>query len=436
MEDVTKVNNVKTKQQSRFDLRLLLSVVLLSTMVFFRDLGYISFTPIHFIMAVVLICIALPYNSLKAFYFFYFSMGASIHGVALIPILTALILKSKKYNSYQIIFPVIILSFELLHLLSYSFSVEFSLYIVYGLYITLFFFLLFDDNVNDFDVKNEMKYYILGVTVTSIVIFIHSYKFFGFQDIISQNIRVGADFEDYDTENEMVTILNPNQLALYGLTALSLLIYVKDIFCNKMLKTILIITLVVSGILTGSRTWIILMAVVLALYFIFSKVRGKLSFAIIMITLLFVTFRFSDFGEIIYSRYESRFEDSGMSTAGDRTVLFKEYNKWLINNPHRIFYGAGAEYYNEVCKIHNSTHNSIQQIVVCYGIIGLLLFIVCMFVYHKMFPKRNHTLFLYYIPFFICFLFSQAGQFLSPAYMMFPFVAAALPLKLAPNIKD
>lgn len=426
-------NSAITIRKSDFDLRLFVSVVVLSIMVFSRDLGYIGFSPIHFVLAVTVISIALPCSSLKAFYFFYFPFGTSIHGVALIPILIALISKSKKYNSYQLFFPVIILSFELMHLLSYDFGVDFNKYVIYVLNITMFFFILYDDNINDYDLKNEMRFYILGVAVASVIIMIHSYKFYGFQDILLQNVRVGADLDDYEADDEMVTLLNPNQLAFYSITAFSLLLFVKDVFCNKLLKFVLIIIIIISGILTGSRTWIILMAVVLMLYFGLSEIKGKLSFALVLIALLFVTSRYGDFGEMIYSRYEHRFEEENFSTGGHRTVIFKDYNQWLRNNPGRIIYGAGALYYNNIAHLQFSTHNSSQQIIVCYGIIGLLIFASCFIVYHKRYAIRYKHKLGYYVPFIICFIFSQTGQFLSPACMMFPFVATALPLKLTTN---
>ena len=422
------------QQHTKIDVRLVISVAALSLMVFFRDMGYVAFAPLHFVAVVTLISLVLPYSSLRSFFFFYITVGISVYGLALFPLMLALILKNKKLNVLQIVFPIIILLFELFHLASYQFKVDMNRYIIYSFYIILFFYVLFDDNLDDVDVKNGIKYYVLGTAVASLIILSHAIVNYGFQDIFFETYRMGADFDDYDAENDMVTTMNPNQLAFYSVTAFSLLLYIKDIFRNRLSKIILIIVLVFAGIMSGSRTWIIIMAIVLVMYFLFSGMKGKFSFVLVTAILFVLALHFNTYTEAIYSRFEGRFEESNLSTAGHRTEIIREYNQWLVNNPERMVYGAGTLYYTKICKIYYSTHNSIQQIIVCYGMLGLLIFTVCIFVYHKRYTRRNQARFWYCIPFIICFIFSQAGQFLSPACMMLPFVATSLPLKLKKEV--
>lgn len=417
------------QQNQQVDIKLVVSIVVLSLMVLIRDLGYFAFTPIYFISVVSIISLILPYRSLISFFFFYITVGISVHGIALIPLVLALILKNKKINIFQITFTIIILLYELLHFASYTFSTDFNLYIIYALYIILFFFILFDDNLND-NAKDGMRYYILGTVVASLIIFAHSIIVFGFQDMMFESFRMGASFEDYDIEKEMVTKMNPNQLAFYVITAFSLLLYIKNLFHNQMIKVTLMIELVFAGLMSGSRTWIIVMAIVVALFLLFSNTKAKFSLVLAAAVLFVLALRYNNYTEAVYSRYEDRFEESSTRTGGHRTEIMKDYNHWLANNPQRCAYGAGALYYTKICEISYSTHNSTQQIIVCYGVFGLLIFIACIVLYHNRYTKPNKARFWYYFPFIICVIFSQTGQFLNPACMMLPFVATALPFKL------
>lgn len=433
MNNTIDVSVAYTRQRPRVDAKLVVSVVVLSLMVLIRDLGYYYFTPAFFFVVVSLISFFLPYSSLQSFFFFYITVGVSVHGVALIPLVLALMIKNKRINAFQIIFPLFILLIELLHFASYSFITDFVRFLIYSLYITPFFFVLFDDNLNDENVKNGMKFYILGTVVASLIIFVHSISVFGFQSMVFESFRMGASFDDYDAENMMVTNMNPNQLAFYVITAFSLLLYIKNLFHNQLIKALLMIELVFTGLMSGSRTWIIVMAIILIAYFTFSKMKGRFSFILVTVVLFIIAIKYNDYTNALYSRYENRFEESNASTAGHRTETLADYHKWLINHPNRLVYGAGALYYNRICNIRYSVHNSIQQIFVCYGILGFLIFTLCTVIYHNRYSKRNQARFWYYIPFIICFIFSQSGQFLNPVSMMLPFVATALPFKLKNN---
>lgn len=417
-------------QKSKIDIKLVVSAIVFSMMVFARDMGFISLGPLYFIIVVSLISIILPYNSIKPFFYFYITVGIAVHGIALIPMLLALIIKNKKSNFFQLIFPIVILLFEIIHLAGYSSGVDINRFIIYSLYISLFFFLLFDDKDDHNTAKKNIRWYILGVVVSSFNILYHSIISFGFSDVALGNFRMGSSFEDYDAETQMITAMNPNQLALYAMTAFALLLFVNNIFKNRFTKLLILSFLIIVGILTGSRTWLIISAIILMLYFVLGDKKRKISFVFFVGLLLLFALKYGDFSDVVYGRYENRFQESSVGTAGYRMEIMKGYNNWLKENPERIIYGAGALYYNQVANIPYSTHNSTQQIIVCYGLIGILIFLFCIIVFHRRYPGRFKVKFWYFIPVIACFLFSQSGQFLSPACMMFPFTAAAMSLKL------
>lgn len=122
-----------------FHWTLFASIVLISSMILIRDIGIASVSPAFFVMATVLISIILPYNSLRSFSFLYcgwcwnswrcFSSHCS-----------CITNQVKKKNIYQFVFTLIILLFELIHLSTYSFKVDFNNYFIFGLFISFFSF--------------------------------------------------------------------------------------------------------------------------------------------------------------------------------------------------------------------------------------------------------------------------------------------------------
>ena len=88
-------------------------------------------------------------------------------------------------------------------------------------------------------------------------------------------------------------------------------------------------------------------------------------------------------------------------------------------------------HYKEVCKQRNSIHNGTQQIYVCYGSMGIIIYLVVIVIFKRRYIKKSSNLRIQnFIPLFACFLFDQSIQFLLPFVLMLPFVASVLPLRL------
>lgn len=422
-------------RKREIDWSLGVSCIIFTLMVFVRDMGIIVFGPISFIIVAALICLILPYQKLCAFYFYYISVGIGVHGGALIPIVLIMLLKSRKPNILQFVFSIVILVFEFFHLASYRFSVDFNRYVIYALQIVVFFFILFDDTTNSNILKKYLRLYINGIVVAFLIIFIHSVSGFGFNEIMMGNLRLGKSFNEEILETEMITSFNSNQLAYFSLAAFGLVLFIKNVYRNNLIKSIVMVVLTLAGIMSTSRTWILVFALTLAVYFIFNNFKGRFYFIIVAVIILIFSERYTTYSEAFSERFANRFEDANMATAGHRTEIIVWYNKWLSDHPERIVYGAGALYYNKVCQLRYSTHNGTQQILVCYGIIGLMLFTICIFTFYYRYAQKKHLKFWNYIPFLVCLVFIQAGQFISPAINMMPLLAATLPLKLFDDVE-
>ena len=402
-------------------------------MVYARDMSILHLGSMYFVGVIAIISVLLPYKSLVPFVFFYMGAGVGVNGMAMIPLLGALIIKSGSINMRQIIFPVIILLLELLSWQTYSFSTEPNRFVVYSLFIVLFFYLLFDEKNDNEEIRKNVQFYILGVSVAVLIIMIHSASSLGFEDIAFGTYRIGGDTGELSAEGfdgDQYTAMNPNTLAYYSITAIALTLYVKNAFRSIILKTTVLIILGIAGVMSTSRTWLVVIALTLAIYFLFSKMKGKVGFIVFSVILLIAAAQVANYVDAFTSRFETRFEQGTLGEAGGRVDIIKLYNNFLFSNPEYLVFGTGAVYYADVCGVGLSSHSGAHQVLVCYGFFGVLIYIVAGFIYYRRFCRKNHSKLWNYMPFIVCFVFDQTVQFLTPATMMLPFVACLLPLKL------
>lgn len=425
-------NNLISKKQSA---KLGISAMVLAIMVFLRDLGVYHFSPMMFLIVVGLICIILPYKSLTAFFFYYIPFCFSIHGMVLVPILLALLLKNNKANSWQFVFTIAILIIELLHFISYLFQVEFVKYLIFAPYIFLFFIILFDDNQDDASINLSIKYFIIGTSFILFTIVVHSIALYGVDGVLLGAMRIGGDDTGFDLVGPIdITIMNANTLAYFSVSAFSLLLFSNKDNFSVFGKIVLLLILLCAGILSTSRTWLFTMAFVFVVYFLFGEMKRRIGGLVFVVVLFVFSIKYNTLTESFTERFQERLEnEENMKKAGGRTTLFKAYNDFMLDHPNRIIYGTGTVYYKQVCQVYNSIHSGLQQIYVCYGLLGIAIYVMAGIVFYKRYIKHKKTRFWDYVPFLACFVFDQSIQFLSPHALMFPFLAVLLPLKLKMN---
>lgn len=427
-----KFKGVSAKTE-KLDWPLILSAITLALMVYARDMSILHLGPIYFVGVIAVFSVLLPYKSFVPFVFFYMGAGVGVNGIAMIPLLGALIIKSGSVNMRQIIFPVILLLLELLSWQTYSFPTEPNRFVVYSLFVVLFFYLLFDEKNDNEEIRKNIQFYILGVSVAVLIIMIHSASSLGFEDIAFGTYRIGGDTGELSAEGfdgDQYTAMNPNTLAYYSITAIALTLYVKNAFRSIILKTTVLIILGIAGVMSTSRTWLVVIALTLATYFLFSKMKGKVGFVVFSVILLIAAAQVANYVDAFTSRFETRFEQGTLGEAGGRVDIIKLYNNFLFSNPEYLVFGTGAVYYTDVCGVGLSSHSGAHQVLICYGFFGVLIYIVAGVIYYRRFCRKKHSKLWFYMPFIVCFVFDQTVQFLTPAPMMLPFVACLLPLKL------
>ena len=120
-----------------------------------------------------------------------------------------------------------------------------------------------------------------------------------------------------------------------------------------------------------------------------------------------------------------------MSTAGGRSVLFARYMDAFLANPRLYFTGTGVTSYKEITGIYNSMHNATEQILVCYGIFGSILFFIGLLTPIVRCLRKNKDLWkMKILPFFAVVLFIQTIQFVNPDMLMMPYVIAVYCLRI------
>lgn len=411
----------------------LLKVSVLSVMVILcmRDILGFGVSGVMIVGIMSLFMVLLPYTQLVYLLFFILPLTCGIPGYVMLVSIVLLVLKSKHITAAQIIPALLIAISEILHVTFYDFNADFRGVLSYLSFISVFFFLLFEQ---DKTVMRQVciKYFCFGAVFTLAVIYAGLMLENGFAEVIAGNLRSGFAMgieEVEEMKNRLV--LNANSIAYYSIVSLAcLLLGRRKLQLGFLSYVSMLVIAIAGGILSFSRTWLLLVAVVFVLFIIANKPSNKfvLGAAIAAIVGLVIVSDSAFFAPIV-ENMTSRIGNDDIATAGGRFIIFERYNDFWLSEMKYVLFGTGAVYYKEVAGQFMSIHNGIQQIYVCYGLCGILLYIGVI----VGFLRRNKHIklsLLFCLPIIACFLFNQSIQFLNPYYLMLPFIPAAYALRI------
>lgn len=269
-------------------------------------------------------------------------------------------------------------------------------------------------------------------------------KVLGFSlDSLTRLGKIGTDIADFQS------LINPNTMSLICVMAINGLILASYKGNERRSDQIVILILIVFILLSQSKSAILCLACSYALFFLLSEHRNRFSSNkfirnIIIVTsamILFVTM----FGDVI-EQVVGRFQASDISTG--RFSIFVFYSMHLISNVRNWLFGIGLFEYNsqitetygnlwtsylglgtykEGMIVYKPCHNGIQEIVVVWGVIGivLVLFLIWKTVKHSKTKMER----INYIPLLVLFIYSMQGEFLSSGSMLLCFVFSFLCLE-------
>lgn len=225
-------------------------------------------------------------------------------------------------------------------------------------------------------------------------------------------------------------LINPNQLGRQVIiTVFCLLTVVHFDKQEKKRAFSLIAFFVPFGLMSGSRAFLLVGFIVGALYLVDNLARFKANWRQILLVLVMPTliaFFVNHFMGATVGMISRRLASQDVS--GGRIEIYGDYLSRLLDSASLIV-GRGMQDYNDKYGVAHSTHNLILEIVVMWGIIGLLIVGLWSASLHAGLelatPVFRKTI-IPYLPLLGLFLNVQFGQFFISYYHTFPTLMLAL----------
>ncbi|MBR3610305.1 MAG: O-antigen ligase family protein [Oscillospiraceae bacterium] len=245
---------------------------------------------------------------------------------------------------------------------------------------------------------------------------------FSLEAIMLNMQRLGIGEKDVESVRG---IINPNTLGIICVLAVSGLLQIFIAKKKRISDVVLIITLLIIGALTISRTYLVLVAIMAVLFIMAqkrslkSKIKIILGIAIIIIiTLFLLSFVFPNVLKMFVYRFSLDNIVSG------RDELLVAYNEFLLSDIKNMWFGVGLQDFSYKLMVQNrvagnAPHNGIQEIIVAWGIPGFIFFM--MFIFDLIASSRKvnrHQKLLNFIPFILIFAKIQAGQIITSGYTL------------------
>lgn len=344
----------------------------------------------------------------------------------------------KNYSSVRVNLSVILVLFiilwELLHCLEPNFSMMSFLFSVIPL---IFLAVILCVDVSNIEYAFIVRAMATAAAVTCLVLLVNLIvrANFDIAAAIAGLQRLGTLTEKEESTAMVGSAINPNSLGIICVLSITGLLQLRAVEENRKTDIALMIILLVFGGLTSSRTYLVCL-ILMALLMLLGQpgdIKKKIRLLCILALLTFVALLLlSCFFPELLLYYSQRFQTDNI--AGSRDVLLATYHKYITEDPKVLFWGIGRHNYSskltEIYRVaRNIPHNAIQEIIVAWGIPGLILLaLLCgMMLVQSRKYNRIHNL-MNYVPLLIIMAKSMAGQFLTSTYTMLAISYAYLSL--------
>lgn len=401
------------------------TVILISILLFGRDVVALPINS-HLI---TLICMPaffiLNYQLLVPFIMFLIPLISGISSGELMLLASIFIVCKRKNKGYfQYIIILIAISLET-YASTYYMSINYIEIFKYFVFTIVLFFLIL--NYDRLDYKICIKYYFYGIICTVFVALLGSIVSGGLNlsHLLSYEFRAHIGTK-YNTVDGAKLVFNANSYAYYCLTGVMSGLVLLNIDITKRRKKYIfffILLLGICGMFSISRTYILVLAIVIFLYLM----KGKISiyklvrFLSVFLCLTAIGYIMLKSNSSIANAFISRFTGEDIETGGKRLILIQEYIEAFKANPRFVWLGTGVVEYREILNIFNSIHNATQQIIVCLGVPGSVLYFIALLLPVLKVIKYKIEL-VFWIPFLGAVLFLQSIQFLNPSMFMLTYV--------------
>lgn len=283
-------------------------------------------------------------------------------------------------------------------------SMKFGIYNMEFIYLALYMFTA-SYAVERGILRRQEKSFIYGYALCTAaavaLVVIREISELGLEYIYLYNVRFGAN-----TNGRMVTNFNSNEMGLYCLIAVCLLMVLslkKDKHTSFSFYLSVFISLI--GLVSISRTYILLLTLSWIVYFILSD-KSFIKLIAAGITIYLSYFMIQNLAPRFVEWIRKYFVTRSHTSAG-RMNLVVDYFNWSFSSIWSFLFGY-SEYYPQV--LHSTAaHNGIQEIMVCWGFTGLILCLIWMALLLKKSLYRPVRIFQW-LPAAAFFLFIQSVQ--------------------------
>ena len=298
--------------------------------------------------------------------------------------------------------------------------------------------ILMSSDISELDYDFMVRALAVTAAATCVTLFGRVLYLSGFQFVkaVSTLRRLGLTWDE--SQKRKLTAggeIHPNALGVISVLTSTGLLQIKSVGRSHKLDMLLVMIMLVFGTLTSSRTFLACLAMMILLLIVgqrgnwHQKVRFMGS---IIVTIFVVLLLLSRFFPTLLEYYLGRFLVADLTTG--RNNLMRVYHSFIVDNPDVFFFGVGLQDFGQkVTEIYRVArvvpHNSIQEIIIAWGLPGLLLFAALIAMIIRM--ARKHTprhILLNYIPLIILLFKSMAGQLLTSSYSMLTLSYAYLSL--------
>lgn len=409
-----------------YDRLLYIAVAIFAVLLLAREFVVPSIGGVIVVGIMAILMILLPYKQCISFLFFVLPLTCGIPGFSMLCSYIIILSKSKNINSWQFIPPICIVLLELFHVCNYNFVISMPAVFSFSSFILVFFYLIFNCD-RRVDIADCIKLFIIGTVFACVTVILKLTSTVGIEELMLGTLRGGV------LATEEVVIgqfdLNANSMAFYSIVSFTcLLIGSKILRMPSIAHTVLLTLSVIVGLLSFSRTYIMLLALAVLLYLVSNRHSMKAIIAGLILTCVLV-YVAPLFFESLLDVFTERFSDENATSAGGRTEIFMIYHNAFLDNPRLYIGGTGVVHYSNVIGYHMSMHCGFQQLYVCCGIIGLVVYFVSALHYKRRYVTKGLPA-TFYIPLIVCFIFSQSIQFLNPYFLMLPFIPVVYILRL------
>ncbi len=416
-------------KDSTFQRLLLIAYVILVLGVFtFRDFMSV---PIQQYLLVAIVGAYIPfasYKNLVSYTAFLIPIVTGMNTIICACLFIGLLVKCPKINKAQYLFTIALVIIEIINLKSWPSTYRINDVILYFGILSLFLFLFFDKTQN-IDYPLAIKLFCIATIFVFAAICYRTYQVFGPIGIFAHRMGDVSIYDESLSADLRVFSLNCNNIGYFSTVLYAcLLLGYKRLHLSPILYYAIFISNILIAALTVSRTWLLMIVLLTLLYGVMYLKRWKL-IVLISATIIFgggLAVYFSDFIE----PFQKRLTNGDIETANGRTEIFSEYLTFMSENAEALPLGLGAVSYSDITGCSYSTHNATQQIFVCTGIMGLMLFTAISLVFFRMFIRRRHIKLIFLLPLLSALLFVQTIQFLNPYFLMLPFIIGAMSIKM------